>query len=67
MIHIKKFLDIVSHLDSRKAKDLVLPMQDARGLRDEIAKLLTDLHEINNKTNSKEEVIKVEITGGKFK
>jgi len=42
-------------------------MQDARGLRDEIAKLLTDLHEINTKNNDKEEVIKVEITGGKFK
>ena len=67
MLHIKKFLDIVSHLDSRKAKDLVLPMQDARGLRDEIAKLLSDLHEINSKASTKEEIIKVEITGGKFK
>ena len=67
MLHIKKFLDIVSHLDSRKAKDLVLPMQDARGLRDEIAKLLSDLHEINSKASIKEEIIKVEITGGKFK
>lgn len=67
MIHIKKFLDLVSHLDSKRAKDLVLPMQDARGLRDEIAKLLSDMHEISNKNNKKEEVIKVEITGGKFK
>jgi len=67
MIHIKNFLDRVSHLDSKRAKDLVLPMQDARGLRDEIAKLLTDLHENNSKNSKKEEVIKVEITGGKFK
>ena len=67
MIHIKKFLDLVSHLDSKRAKDLVLPMQDARGLRDEIAKLLSDMHEISNKNNKKEEIIKVEITGGKFK
>jgi hypothetical protein len=67
MMHIKKFLDKVSHLDSKRAKDLVMPMQDARGLRDDIAKLLTDLHEINAKNNVKEEVIKVEITGGKFK
>jgi hypothetical protein len=42
-------------------------MQEARGLRDEIAKLLSDLHELNSKDKSKEEVIKVEITGGKFK
>ena len=42
-------------------------MQDARGLRDEIAKLLSDLHELNTKENSKDEIIKVEITGGKFK
>jgi len=67
MIHIKNFLDKVSHLDSKRAKDLVLPMQDARGLRDEIAKLLTDLHENNSKNSKKEEIIKVEITGGKFK
>jgi len=67
MVNIKRFFDKVSHLEGKKQKDVVLPIAEARGLRDEIAKLLSDLHELNTKENSKEEVIKVEITGGKFK
>lgn len=67
MIHIKNFIDKVSHLETRMNKDLVMPITDARMLRDEISKLLTDLHELKNSKETKEEVIKVEITGGKFK
>jgi len=67
MIHIKNFIDKVSYLESKMNKDLVLPITDARGLRDEISKLLSDLHDLKNKKDNKEEVIKVEITGGKFK
>jgi hypothetical protein len=65
MLHIKKFLDKVSHLESKKAKDLVIPLSDARLLRDEIAKLLADLYQSN--TDKKSEVIQVEIKGGNFK
>jgi len=67
MVHIKRFFDKVSNLESKKTKDLVLPMSDAKLLRDEVAKLLLDLNECQNKDKGKEEVIKVEITGGKFK
>jgi len=67
MIQIKRFMDKVSNLDSKRSKDLVLPMSEARVLRDEIAKLLADLHELNKEDKKNEEVIKVEITGGKFK
>jgi len=67
MLYIRKFIDKVSHMESKKTKDLVIPMSEARILRDEIAKLLSELHELNNKESSKEEVIKVEITGGGFK
>lgn len=67
MIHIKQFIDRVSHLESRMNKDLVMPITDARALRDEISRLLTDLHDLKSKKENKEEVIKVEITGGKFK
>ena len=66
MIYIKKFIDKVSLLESKTNKDLIMPITDARGLRDEISKLLSDLHDTNNKQKV-EEVIKVEITGGKFK
>jgi hypothetical protein len=67
MIHVKRFLDKVSLAESKQTKDLVLPIADARGLRDEVSKILSDLQELNSKKNSEPEVIKVEITGGKFK
>jgi hypothetical protein len=65
MLHIKKFVDKVSYLEGTKTKDLVLPLNDARMLRDEIAKLLADLVELNNKKT--EEKIKVDIKGKGFK
>lgn len=66
MIQIKRFIEKVSLLDSRQGKDLVLPATDARILRDEIAQLLVDMHDLqkNQKTN---EVIQIEINGGTFK
>lgn len=67
MVNIKLFFDKVSKLESKKTKDLVLAMSDAKLLRDEIAKLLLDLNEAQKSSKNKEEVIKVEITGGKFK
>lgn len=67
MVNIKLFFDKVSKLESKKTKDLVLAMSDAKLLRDEIAKMLLDLTEAQKSNKDKEEVIKVEITGGKFK
>lgn len=64
-MHIKKFIDKISAMESKQNKDVVIPMQEARYLRDEIAKLLADLH--SSKEQKTEEVLKVEITGGSFK
>jgi len=50
MIHIKRFIDRVSLLESRQTKDFVIPLIEARGLRDELAKILLELHEKNNDT-----------------
>lgn len=66
MIHIKKFLDKVSLSESRQNKDIVLPISDARGLRDEIAKLLSDLYDINKNKKDKD-VLQIDIKGGSFK
>lgn len=69
MINIKRFIDKISLMESKQNKDVVLPMSEARGLRDELAKLLLDLHQLSS-TSTKEkdtDVIKVEITGGAFK
>ena len=42
MIHIKRFIDKVSYIENKQGKDVVIPVAEARGLRDEIAKLLVD-------------------------
>ncbi len=47
------------------SKDVVLPIVDARGLRDDISRLLADLHELSNNTEKKE-VIDIQIKGGSF-
>lgn len=65
MIHIKRFIDKVSYTESKQSKDLILPMTDARGLRDELAKLLADLAGAE-KPATTEEVIDIKIVGGKF-
>ena len=69
MLHIRRFIDKMSAADSKQTKDLVLPMLDARGLRDDITKLLSDLHELTANKNKEDEdvVVQVEIKGGAFK
>lgn len=61
MNNIKKFIDRISYLEGRGSKDLVIPMSDARQVRDELIKLLLD-----SKTDKKEEVIEVVVKGGKW-
>jgi hypothetical protein len=65
MLHIKKFMDKMSVVESKMSKDVVLPIVDARGLRDDISRLLADLHELSNNTEKKE-VIDIQIKGGSF-
>lgn len=67
MIHIKRFIDKVTHMESRSGKDIILPLVEARGLRDEIAKLMADnLKLVNEQLRVPPEMIQVEIVGGKF-
>ena len=66
MIHIKRFIDRVSNIESRQGKDVVIPLSDARGLRDELAKLLIDYYESTEGKQNTSEVIQVELVGGKF-
>ena len=69
MIHIKRFIDKMSLVESKQSKDVVLPISDARGLRDEVTKLLSDLHELSqtDKRTATDEVMQIEIKGGSFK
>jgi len=69
MLHIKRFLDKMTMIETKMSKDVVLPIADARGLRDEISKLLADLYELSSSHSvaKQDEVIQIEIKGGTFK
>lgn len=68
MLHIKRFIDKVAVAEAKQTKDLVLPLSDARGLRDELSKLLSDLYELSqDQSNSKDsDIVQIEIKGGSF-
>jgi hypothetical protein len=65
-MHIKRFIDRVSNIESRQGKDVVIPLSEARGLRDELAKLLVDHYEISDVKKNTSEIIQLELVGGKF-
>ena len=48
MIHIKDFINKMSVMESTQNNTVVLTIDQARGLRNDIATLLADLHEFNN-------------------
>jgi hypothetical protein len=68
MIIIKRFIDRVSASESKTGTNVILPMEEARMLRDELAKLLSDNYDLlNNKKESIDNsVIQVEVNGGKW-
>jgi hypothetical protein len=68
MLAIKIFIDKVSYLDGRGGSiDYRMTITEARLLRDDLAKLLADYYALsNNSKEHTEELIKVEIMGGKF-
>lgn len=67
MIHIKRFIDKMTYLEGKNSRDIVLPISDAKGLRDDIAKLLLDLHDSKKIDNKDTDVIKIDVKGGSFK
>ena len=66
MIHIKRFIDKVSMMETKQGKDVVIPISEARILRDELSKLLVDNYELLQNKVSIEPVFQVEINGGRF-
>ena len=64
MIIIKRFIDKVS---ATRGTNVVLPIEEAKMLRDEIAKLLADNYKLLNKDDATDNaVIQLEINGGRF-
>jgi hypothetical protein len=68
MIYIKRFIEKVSLLESKQSKDFIMPIIEARGLRDELAKILVEYYEKNtDKKPIDEPVIQIELKAGSFK
>ena len=64
MIIIKRFIDKVS---ATRGTNVVLPLEEAKMLRDEIAKLIAENYDLlNKKVNDDDAVIQLEINGGKW-
>jgi len=61
MSAIKNFIDRIATLDSRQAREVILPMSEAKQLRDEISKLLVD-----QLSTQPEQKIEVVMNGGKW-
>jgi len=67
MINIERFIDKVSSMEGRQNQAVVLSIEEARALRDEIAKLaLEKLDNINKPTQRVEQTVQVEMKGGKW-
>ena len=66
MLHIKRFIDKVSIMESRQGKDVVIPISEARILRDELSKLIIDNYELLQNKVVAEPVVQVELNGGRF-
>lgn len=62
MSYIKKFVDKISVMEGRQAREVVLPISDAKELRDEILKILLD----QRGQNTQPEVIEVVMNGSKW-
>ena len=57
---IKKFIEKVSSAEGRQSRELILPLNEAKELRDEIMKILID------QRNQKDDVIDIVVKGGKW-
>jgi hypothetical protein len=67
MINIQRFIDKVSSMEGRQNQTVVMPLEEARALRDEIAKLaLEKLDSQSKPVQQKEQTMQVEMKGGKW-
>jgi hypothetical protein len=63
MSQIKKFIDRVANAEVRQLREVMMPLSEAKELRDEVMKMLLDQREQKGNTT---EVIEVVMNGGKW-
>jgi cytochrome c551/c552 len=62
MNQIKKFIDRIAIAEARNIREVIMPLQEAKELRNELMKVLLD-----QRDNKPEEVIEVVMRGGGYK
>ena len=68
-LHLQKFVDRVRGFESRGAIDFIMSMADAKDLHADITRLLIDLQNLREQTansSNNDEVITIQMDGGKF-
>jgi len=65
MLHIKNFINKMSVMEAKQQTNFVLPITEARGLRDDITLLLAELHELE-KVKDMNEITYINVNGGSF-
>lgn len=66
-LHINKFIDLIKAQESRGGRDITMSLKDAKDLHSDITKLLLVVETLRERQDTqKDEVIKVELTGGSF-
>lgn len=66
MLHIDRFVDRLQHFNSRGAKEFNCSIVDARALHADITKLMSELHDLQEKVYQQDKVIQIELNGGNF-
>lgn len=62
MTQIKKFIDRIQMAEARNTREVIMPLQEAKELRDELTKILLD-----QRDRKSDEVVEVVMRGGTFK
>jgi hypothetical protein len=68
-IHLQKFIDRIQGFDARGSKDFTMSMTDAKGMHADISRLLLELQMLREQTvknSDSDEIITVQMDGGKF-
>jgi len=68
-LHLQKFIERVRGHEFKGNKDFIMPMTDAKGMAADLTELLLELRMLKESSNtvSKEEIIEVSVSGGRFK
>jgi hypothetical protein len=67
MLHINRFLDRLQQCESRRQRDIVLTLAEARDLHTDITKLLLAMEDLRERQNAAATgITEIQVEGGSF-